>query len=70
MLSPNLHDLKQSRENIIVSYWAQQRLKSPASRLFTQLFIQVQIKENIEAPNHWPLRGKLTGNWSIPHTKG
>ena len=32
-------------------------LKSPASRLFTQLFVQVQIKENIKALHHWPLRG-------------
>ena len=30
-------------------------LKSPASPLFTQLFIQAQIKENIKAPCHWPL---------------
>ena len=32
-----------------------QHLKSPASRLFTQSFIQTQIKENIKAPRHWPL---------------
>ena len=31
------------------------RLKSPASPLFTQPFIQTQIKENIKAPRHWPL---------------
>ena len=31
---------------------------SPASRLFTELFIQAQIKENIKAPRHWPLCGK------------
>ena len=37
------------------------RLKSPASPLFTQSFIQVQIKENIKAPRHWPLRG----NWPV-----
>ena len=35
--------------------WARLRLKSPASRLFTQAFIQAQIKENIKAPRHWPL---------------
>ena len=29
--------------------------KSPASRLLAQLFVQVQIKENIKAPWHWPL---------------
>ena len=31
------------------------RLKLPASRLFTQAFIQAQIKENIKAPRHGPL---------------
>ena len=31
------------------------RLKSPASRLFTQPSIQTQINENIKAPRHWPL---------------
>ena len=36
------------------------RFKSPASRLFTQPFIQVQIKENIKAPRHWPLCGEFT----------
>ena len=35
------------------------RLKSPASRLFTQPFIQAQIKENIKAPRHWPLCGEF-----------
>ena len=28
-----------------------------ASRLFSQPFVQVQIKENIQAPCHWPLWG-------------
>ena len=31
----------------LTSQWAQWRLKSPASGLFIQLFIQVQVKENI-----------------------
>ena len=38
------------------------RLKSSASRLFTQPF--VQIKENIKAPRHWPLCGEVTGEFS------
>ena len=38
-------------------------LKSPASRLFTQPFIQAQIKENIKAPRHWPLWGEFTGEF-------
>ena len=45
-------------------------LKSPASRLFTQPFIQVQIKENMKAPRHWPLCGEFTGDRGIPCTKG
>ena len=38
--------------DVIKARW---RLKSPASQLFTQLFIRVPIKENIKAPRHWPL---------------
>ena len=34
---------------IITSWWARWRLKSPASQLLTQPFIQAQIKENIKA---------------------
>ena len=33
------------------------RLKSPASWLFTQPFIQAQIKEHIKAPRHWAFAG-------------
>ena len=36
-------------------------IKPSASRLFTQPFIQTQIKENIKAPRHWPLCGEFTG---------
>ena len=35
------------------------RLKSPASRLFTEPFIQAQIKESIKVPYHWPLWGEF-----------
>ena len=45
-------------------------LKSPASWLFTQSFIQTQIKENIKAPRHWPLCGEFTGDQWIPRTNG
>ena len=44
---------------IMTSQWAQMRLKSPALRLFTQPFVPAQIKENIKAPRHWPLRGEF-----------
>ena len=54
----------------MTSQWAWWRLKSPASRLFTQSFIQTQIKENINAPRHWPLRGEFTGDRWIPRTNG
>ena len=38
--------------NVVALLW---RLKSPASRLFAQSFIQTQIKEYIKSPRHWPL---------------
>ena len=41
----------------VTSWWAQLGLKSPASRLFTQL-VQAQIKENIKAPRHWLISGR------------
>ena len=41
-------------------------VKSPASRLFIQPFIQTQIKENIKAPRHWPLCGEFTGTDEFP----
>ena len=46
------------------------RLKSPASWLFTQAFIQARIKENIKASRYWPLRGEFISNGWIPRTKG
>ena len=41
-------------------------LKSPASQLFIQSFIQAEIKENIKAPRHWPLCGEVTGTSEFP----
>ena len=54
----------------MTSWWARRRLKSPAQRLFIQLCIQAQIKENIKAPHHWPLCGECAGDRWIPRTKG
>ena len=54
----------------VTSWWPGWRLKSPASRLFTQSFIQTQIKENIKATRHWPLCWEFTGDRWIPCTKG
>ena len=34
--------------------------------VFTQPFIQKQIKENIKAPRHWPLCGEFTGTGEFP----
>ena len=53
----------------VTSSCARWRLRSPASRLFTQPFIQAQIKENIKPPRHWPLCGEFTGYRWIPRTK-
>ena len=61
--------LLMSQWNITVtSKWARRRLKSPALRVFTQPFIQAQIKENIKAPRYWPLCGEFTGDRWIPRT--
>ena len=46
----------------MTSQWARWRLKLPTSQLFTQPFVQMQIKENIKAPRHWPLWGEI--HWS------
>ena len=46
------------------------RLKSPASPLYAQLFVQAQIRENIKVPRHWPLWGEFTDDRWIPRTKG
>ena len=54
----------------ITSSRARRRLKSSATRLFTQPFIQAQIQENIKAPRHWPLCGELIGGPWIPRTNG
>ena len=55
----------------LTSQWRQnRRLKSPASRVFTQLFIQAQLKENVKGPRYWPLYGEFTGDWWIPRTNG
>ena len=54
-------------KGVIMSAMASQ---IPASRLFAQLFVGAQIKENIKASRHWPLWGESTGDRWIPLTKG
>ena len=53
--------LREHYSDVIMSAMAS---KTPASRLFAQPFVQVQIKENIKVPRHWPLWGESTGDHS------
>ena len=54
---------------IVTSQWASWRLKSQASSLFSQSFVQTRIK-NIKALCHWPLWRYSTGHRGITLTKG
>ena len=51
--------------DVIMTTMASQ-ITSLTVRLFTQPFIQTQIKENIKAPRHWPLCGEFTGTGEFP----
>ena len=51
--------LKNLKHTAVTSLSQRSRLKSPTSRLFTQPFIETQIKENIKATRHWPLGGEF-----------
>ena len=53
----------------VTSSWVWWHPKSAVSIVW-ELFVQVQIKENIKALHHWPLWGESTGDWWIPLTKG
>ena len=53
------------KSTTMASWWARWRLKSLASRLFTQTFFQAQIKQNIKAPLHWPLCGNSPHKGSV-----
>ena len=50
----------------MTSQWVGWRLKSPASRLFTQPFIRAQIKENIKAHVTGLCAGNSTGTGEFP----
>ena len=54
----------------VTSWWARWHLKSLASWLFAQPFVQAQKEENIKALHHWSLLGESTGDQWIPLTKG
>ena len=49
-----------------MSYWVRWVSNLTALSLFTQPFIQTQIKENIKAPRHWLLCGEFTGGRWVP----
>ena len=53
----------------LTSLWVRLRLKSPAPRLFTQPFVQTQIKESIKVPHHWPLWGNSSVIGEFPAQK-
>ena len=61
------HNLKINHNNGVIMNTMASQITS--SRLFTQPLIHAQIKENIEAPRHWPLCGEFTGDRWMPHTK-
>ena len=53
----------------VTSLWARWRLKSPASRVFAQPFVQAQIKEITKAPRHRPLWRESTDDRCFPPHK-
>ena len=54
----------------VTSQWRRWDLKSPATRLFAQPFVQAQIKENIKVLHRWPLWRQSTSDRWISLTKG
>ena len=42
----------------------------PRTKASDAEFVQAQIKENIQAPRHWPLWGEFAGDWWILRTNG
>ena len=66
---PHGSQYRPTHHNTMTSWWARWRLKSPASWLFTQLFIQAQVRENIKAPRLWPFCGEFAGEPWISRTK-
>ena len=44
-------------------------MSAMAYPLFAQLLVQMQIKENIKDPRHWPLRGEFASDRWISRTK-
>ena len=66
LIETNEDDFRQPSQNLVItvtSQWARWRLKL---RLLIQPFVQTQIKENVKAPHHWPLWGKVTGTGEFP----
>ena len=53
----------------VTSQWARWHLHSPALRLFTEPFVQAQMKENIKSSRYWLLWAEFTGERWISRTK-
>ena len=51
----------------VTSLWTRWRLKSPASRLFAQSFVQVQMNAIIKVPRQWHLGGIHRWPVDSPH---
>ena len=61
-------DYSQHYNDVIMSAIASQI--TSLAIVYSTVFIQTQIKENIKAPRHWPLCGEFTGDRWIPRTNG
>ena len=64
VLIPALHKF-----SISVTHDERDGVSNHQRLLFTQPFVQTQIKDNIKAPRHWPLCVEFTGDRWIPRTK-
>ena len=56
--------------HLMTSWWSMVASHITGISIVTQPFIQVHIKENIEAPHNWPLWREFTSDRWIPLTKG
>ena len=53
----------------VTSWWARWRVRTPASGLFSQPFVQLQIKENIKVPRHRLCEGNPPVTGGFPAQK-
>ena len=62
--------LRPQKDITVTSQWVPWRLKSPASQLFVQPFVQAHINKNIKALRHWSLWGNPSVIGGFPSHKG